>query len=64
MSPAEQKELKEHSMMLGQICGVVEDYCFTESMTTLDAVKLAVADARMYRGRAERLQIEMDNMEG
>ena len=44
--------------MLGQIAGVVEEWCITEECTTLDAVKLAVADARKWRGIAERYEIE------
>jgi len=53
-----EKLLRDHSHMLGCIAGEVEEWCVTEYCTTLDAVKLAIADARKWRGIAERLEIE------
>lgn len=52
------KRYREHSRMLGQIASVTADWCLTPECTTEDAARLAVADARYYRGLAERLQIE------
>tara|TARA_S200002703_G_scaffold86092_1_gene74214 strand:+ start:206 stop:427 length:222 start_codon:yes stop_codon:yes gene_type:complete len=50
--------LVSHSQMLGQIAAVVGEWCIDEECTTLDAVKLAVADCRKWRGIAERYDIE------
>jgi hypothetical protein len=50
--------LVSHSQMLGMIAGEVEEWCISENCTTLDAVKLAVADARKWRGIAERYELE------
>ena len=47
-----------HSQMLGQIAMEVSDWCITDDCTTLDAVKLVVADARKFRGIVERIEIE------
>jgi hypothetical protein len=44
--------------MLGMIAGEVEEWCITKEFTTLDAVKLAIADARKWRGIAERYELE------
>tara|TARA_B100001059_G_scaffold71822_1_gene68930 strand:+ start:285 stop:506 length:222 start_codon:yes stop_codon:yes gene_type:complete len=50
--------LVSHSQMLGMIASEVEEWCFTNECTTLDAVKLAIADARKWRGIAERHELE------
>lgn len=47
-----------HSQMLGMIANEIREWCITEECTTLDAVKLVIADARKWRGIAERLQLE------
>lgn len=47
-----------HSVMLGQIAEEVSEWCIDEECTTLDAVKLCIADARKWRGIAERYEIE------
>jgi hypothetical protein len=47
-----------HSVMLGQIANLVSDFCCDEECTTLDAVRLLIADYQMYRGIAERSLIE------
>ena len=54
----DERETKKDSVMLGQIGSLVEDWCITEECTTLDAVKLVIADARKWRGIAERYEIE------
>lgn len=50
--------LVSHSQMLGMIANEVEEWCISENCTTLDAVSLAVADARKWRGIAERYELE------
>jgi hypothetical protein len=52
------KELESHSQMLGQIAAHVEDFAYHEDMTTLDGVKLLLADYHKYKGIAERYEIE------
>lgn len=50
--------MKDHSLMLGQIAAEVEEWCISEECTTLDAVRLALADLRKWRGIAERFELE------
>lgn len=52
------QRLVSHSQMLGQIAAVVGEWGIDEECTTLDAVKLAVADCRKWRGIAERYELE------
>ena len=47
-----------HSAMLSQIAGEVSDWCINENCTTLDAVRLVIADYHKWRGVAERLRVE------
>ncbi len=53
---------ESHSIMLGQIANEVSEWCVDDECTTLDAVKLVVADARKWRGIAERHEIERKYM--
>ena len=54
----DEKNNESYAIMLGQIAVTVEDWCITDDCTTLDAVRLLVADVRKWRGIAERLEIE------
>lgn len=50
------KELERHSVMLGQICGEVEEFCDHSDCTTLQAVQLMKAELlelRAYKIRNE-----------
>lgn len=51
----EQSRLREHSAMLGQIAGLVAEFCEADT-TTLDGVKLMKAE--LYELRAEKLRQE------
>jgi hypothetical protein len=50
-------ELEKHSAMLGQICGVVDEFCDHEDCTTLDAVRLMKAE--IYELRAYKMRNEV-----
>jgi len=52
------KDQESHSAMLGQIANEVAEFCVSEECTTLDAVRLLLADYRKWRGIAERFEIE------
>ena len=58
MNDLETERYKEHSLMLGQIAGHVEKYCESPEMTTLDAVKLIIAEN--YELKAEKLRWEVE----
>ena len=53
------EDSSRHSVMLSQIASAVDDWVIDEECTTLDAVKLLLADARKWRGLAERLELEL-----
>lgn len=52
------KELEYHSSMLGQIGNIVEDFAIADEMTTVDAVRLVLADLKKCQGELERIEIE------
>jgi hypothetical protein len=57
MTDAEQRELKSHSVMLGQICAEVDGWVEHEQTTTLQAVRLMKAE--IYELRAYKLRNEV-----
>lgn len=57
MTDAEQRELKSHSIMLGQICAESGEWCDSNETTTLQAVRLMKAE--IYELRAYKLRNEV-----
>ena len=56
MTEERQKELEAQSVMLGQICGLVDEFCDHPDCTTFDAAKLMKAELlelKAYKMRNE-----------